>query len=248
MITPVLLLAVGLTGQAAPAPGELASRVFQRYYQANGLEAVVVMTQSMGENRLVVTSELAYQRPSSLRIRQAVTEPQTGRQTLVVSNGAGFSYDLPPLDADRGRHSQRAVEPVRQTNGVALICGEIFAVARPGMIDRSADALKLLVAWRDDLSALREQWVNIRLSGTDQIGKTPVYKLTGQWRAYLGTEITGTYELYVTEDGQLIRYARREPAADPVSNTTVDILTVYDIKDEKLNPTFTADRFALPTG
>lgn len=211
MLNSLIFLAVSAQGapQQPPAAnaGALISKMFARYASAQSLVGTVRLVQKAGQVSVTVDSVLQFERPSKLYLRQQrkSSDPYT---YLVTSDGKVLTYDVPE-DARRfaKRPNERLKEPV-ESSGTALTVGDMYQVAAYSLADRSAP-FDIAFGRRDDLKYLTEQWPTFAYKGKVKIGDTEVHAISGQWRLNASSPITGVFDLYVSDEGDLKRYVTR---------------------------------------
>lgn len=244
-----LLLGATLLAQPAPprvpSAAELLTSLFAKYHAAHSLTAKIRMTQSVAKEKLILDSTLAYERPSKVMYEQRIVQPSDPRVGRIVSDGDQFTYQLPPILGDSLKQGPRAAELVGQRNGTALTVGDIISVGRPGMLDKFGEAANIMVARREDLEALREQWETVAYVGRAKFGDETVHRMGGKWRPYKDAISSGTFEIMVGDDGLLRRYAKKEILATPDGKTVEDVVTVYDVQEQQLDPAIPAATFQV---
>lgn len=200
MLSVCLAAAMMTQGETAP---ELIGKMLRYYDAAQTLTGTIRFVQSVGDVSVSIETTLQYEKPSKLFIRQdrRSSEPRT---FLVTSDGKFFSYDLP--ENRLAAPGERLYEPVVQA-GRSLGYRDIYAVASRSLGDRSA-ALDIAIARTEDLKFIRGQWATVEYA-PEQPG-SGMKVVTGDWRAYASAPVSGRYSMWITESGELKRYAQRE--------------------------------------
>jgi hypothetical protein len=262
MITAVLAIAVLLPrAQARTKAGDLVSKMLAHYYGAQSLAGKISLTQSASDSqeRGVAHGEVdvQFQRPSRLFVKQSIDSKETRGIARIVSNGSKFLYSLPKdeslISADSGASPNRElVENVVQWNDKegkdqALQIGEIYVIGRSGLYLKP-EPLDLAIGQRSDLKSFVAQLATVEDRGDKTINGKTAHLIGGDWRQYDSAPVSGTYEIAISDDGDLIRYTRKESLAGP-SNTVVDIITQWDVDIQvggQVDPKVFQDRAFAP--
>lgn len=209
--------------QATVTPAAAISAAFKRYTEAKTLSGRIRWTQSANGVTVVTSTELAYERPSKLLIRQT-QEASEKRAWLVTSDGKLFSYDRPEtLQGSFGR----LVEPVKGPSLVQTI-REIYAAASKSLGDKSA-ILDIAIGRREDLATLRFQWATVTAIGHETIREVECTVVGGKWRESASTAPGGTYQMWISKDGDILRFAQREFFSVPQSRAEpIEVISVWD--------------------
>jgi hypothetical protein len=260
MITAVVALVVlGHNFQAKPDASALVSKMLARYYGAQSLVGKLTLTQTAvhpkerGETTGV--TDLQYQRPGKLYVRQAINSQATKGTARIVSDGSRFLYSL-PKDESLGTDApsnRELVEDVLQFNPreqktQPLGVGEIYAIGRTGLYLRP-EPLDVAIGLRGDLERFKTQLVNVEDQGEQTFKGRTVHVVGGSWREYADAPISGLYQLVLTADGDLIRYTRKENLEGPPGQPPVAITTVWDVDltiGGAVNPNLFKDRALVP--
>jgi len=229
-------LAIG-QGQAPAAPlhptaASVVSKMFAYYAGAHSMMGTIRMTQAAAGHQMTLDTTLAYSAPNKLLIKHVrnSTDPATW---VVTSDGKIFTYDPPnprrfSTEKALGRYME-AVAPKEDFRdmyrGASLSLGEK---------DLPED---LAIAGKKELAEIRDTIADLQYDSLQKLNGEDVHVLTGGWRADLNTPPSATFQMFVTDDGQLRRYARREIfAAQTPSGQSIppqEILTVWDVKLQK---------------
>lgn len=213
-----MALTLATTLQPGPTAAESMSKMLRRYADLPTLTGSITMTQRVGTATAIIKTQLQYERPSKLFIRQDL-QSSTPQTWIVTSDGSTFSYNVPN---DRpGRPGERLIEKVT-SGGRLLEYQDIYAVASRSLGDRSLP-LDIAISRLDDLKYLRDQWATLGFIDPQPQG---LIAIGGQWREYKTAPASGTFEIWVDKDGNLRRYIQREtlkplPNAEPHLVTTV---------------------------
>ncbi|AIE87505.1 hypothetical protein [Fimbriimonas ginsengisoli] len=215
----------GAQTEAAPPvtkPGALIGLAFKKYHDAQSLAGTIRLTQTAQSVTIVVDTQVAYDRPSKLLIRQQKggSQPQN---ILSVSDGRYFWYDKPA-----GVYGPpRLQEPVSQHQTTQTL-DQMYSAASRGLADRSA-VLDIVFARNEDLKEVKSHWTNLHFNGTAQIRSREVQLIEGDYCAIPGEEPNGAFQLSITNTGDLMRYIVKERYAVPGQESqTVEVTSTWD--------------------
>jgi hypothetical protein len=188
-----------------PAEGaaELVGKMLRNYDSAQTLTGTIRFTQSVQNVSIVIDTNLQWAKPAKLFIRQdrRSSDPRT---YFVTSDGKTFSYDLPEDRA--GAPGERLFEPVSQP-GRTLDYRDIYAAASRSLGDRSAP-IDIAICRTEDLKFIRGQWATMEFA--EKPGPDGVRVIVGDWRQYANAPASGSFEMWITDDGDLKKYVQRE--------------------------------------
>lgn len=214
----VSLLAITVIAQE-PSPAKLLSEMFAKYASAKTVSGTITLTQGTERETGQIVTELAYERPAKLFIRQ-VRATQSRRVWLVTSDGKYFSYGKP--DPTVGG---RLVEPVSNEKRT-LDLGGIYAAASASLGDRSAP-LDIAISRREDLAAVRAQLATLDYVGTKDLGGETVHVIEGKWREYGEAPATGKFTICIGPNSDLRVYAVTEPMS--IGGAVLNVLSRWDV-------------------
>lgn len=211
-MTTILAIAVAMApGFAAPAAqgdgasaASILTKMFARYGDAKTLKGTIVLTQSIGNQGGQLKTDIQFEYPSKLYLRQE-KEFVKKETWLVTSDGKHFSYAA-PYGPGKG---QRLIEPIRLATGTTLTVRDIYAAVTASIGDRSAP-LDLAISRKEDLNYLRGQWASLTLDGAKDLNGEEVYAISGNWREYQTAPVSGRFQIFVSKEGDLKRYAIEE--------------------------------------
>lgn len=214
----VAFLALAIAGQeAAPSPAQLVSKMMSRYHGAKTLGGTIHTEIEIGDAKLTIDTVLWIERPSKLYLKQS-TSP--GMEFLVTADGREFSYDAPMRGI--GDLSPRLLE-YQGANDV----GAVYATASMSLGERSTP-LDLAISRKDDLAMLRDQWVTVEDGGSKELGGKPCRMVTGKWTSNPVYGQLGHYAMWITPEGDLLRFEVRGPNPE-VQGQTITRLHTVDI-------------------
>lgn len=244
-----VILAVVAARQDAPPPSAAAliSNMFGKYVGAKTLEGTIALTQSARGVAVKTTTALAYERPSRIVLvqRQGGTSPKSSQ---IVSNGEKFVYSRPDQLITQNDFLGELVKPDERRP--AQTVGDLYTIVASGLPDRSP-ILDIMVARREDLEFVKNQFRSFSYAGRAQLGTVNVHVIKGKWKENQMLEAgVGDFELYISDEGDLVRYVlkqiyavpgaiqngRRIPAGDPievVSTWDASVVVNGAIKPEK---------------
>lgn len=244
MLIPVLI-PILLHRQEPPGAAALVSKMFARYAAAKSLSGTIKTTQSAGPAMVATETEIAYERPSKLRIVQSQRGQEIRRQGAIISDGNNFTY-RPPNRILAG--APWLIEPVQPQGRAAQTIADIYTVVAADLPDRSP-ALDAMIARTDDLKYFANQLATLQMGGRASVGGREANVITGDWREtnlankgdaprHLGDPnfIRDTYKLYITDAGDLVRYELVQHFAAPAAigrrgaqeSAQVTVTTVWD--------------------
>lgn len=234
----ITLLAATLSlRQTPPTAGALMTKMFAKYAGAKTIAGTVRWTQSALGKSVVVGSEVQIQRPDKVFLRQNRTGSEA-RGWLLTSDGNLFSYDRP--EGIRGR--DRFVENVHvhdASHDVDLKVGDLFIAAGKSLGDRGVP-LVVCFARSDDLRAVRDCWPTFRLAGKRKVGEVEANAVLGDLGEVFTTRDAegnpvdrlrkiGTFELYLTDQGEIIRYVEKQTMQIPQATKDVfEVVSTWD--------------------
>lgn len=128
---------------------------------------------------------------------------------LVTSDGVTYSYDYPngnPRKYAKGRLME-AVKP--NPDEPALTFRDIYRNTSLSIGEQTVPE-DLAIAGSIELGVIRDQIASVAFAGTDSLGGTKVNVVSGDYRDSLKAPASGTFKMWITEDGQLKRYERQE--------------------------------------
>ena len=205
MTTLLISLLVGLQGPAVeppsgePSAGPLISKMFARYAAAKSLAGDINMSQTADGHTVAVRTELQYQEPGKVFIRQTRKSSQP-RAWLVTSDGVHFSYDRPQgvlglknrfLDAVESRQGPMSVR-------------DIYLAVSLSLGDKSAP-LDIAFGRVEDLRVIKALWGNLTVAGQTDFNGKKVNLVHGGFRESFGGPLIGSLELLISDTGDLVR-------------------------------------------
>ena len=230
LLASILLVQGGGQAPTTDAAG-IISKMFAYYNGTTSLSGTIHMTQSAAGHSVTLDTEIAFVAPSKLYIKQYLNgaEPKTW---LVTSDGKVFSYDVPNTTRfAKSRPTARLMETV-QPGPVALTYRDIYHATALSLGDRSVP-LDLAIGSVEEMRAIRDQSATVVYGGHEDLNGVSVNVINGQWREYGRAPVSGTYQMMITDDGQLKRYSRKETLAiDEGNGARLDpqqVTTVWDV-------------------
>ncbi len=238
-MTPLVAsICLGFAQESAPrvTAAELISKAFARYASADRIVGDIRLTQ-VAQNRSVnVDTQIQLEKPAKVFLfqRRGGSEP---RERLVTSDGRTFSYDKPDKSLGRPRYTEDihiffANKPKDLTIGDIYLAGVTREWADKGAM------LDVIVARSEatekgkiypDLQYRLSQWPAFQLQGKVRIGNVDAWGISGSYRDDESKPVTGSFELYITDTGDIVRYVLRQQMEFP--NITKDIINVVSTWD-----------------
>ncbi|MEA2553139.1 MAG: hypothetical protein QOJ65_1315 [Fimbriimonadaceae bacterium] len=249
MLTAIVAVVAFTQAQDQPAlkPSILVSKMFARYAKANTLvgkieytqtaEAQATQTGQQLKNALHGTTDVQYERPSKLYVKQ-VFEGAPRPAYRIVSDGSRFVYNIPAGSTPTflgSEPSSELLEPVNQ-KGFALTIGEIYQVGALGLYMKPAP-LDVAIANNGDLRLFQSQLATLEDKGEETIDGMHARLVGGEWRSYKEATPSGGYQMAISDTGDLLRHVLKEKIADPTGQTAgVMVTTVWRV-NLKVNAT-----------
>ncbi len=211
-------------------PGKIVSLVLAKYARANSLSGTIVQQASDTGGTLRMTTKVSYVRPDYIRVEQD-RKGRNGLNLLLVSDEKKFKYSPPnttPVPPKPGQFllEPRTIERVGYAPFV-LTVGDMYHAAHTSLAP--VTLLDLAIAHKEHLKDFTINVATLALAGMATYNGATVYRLTGQWRPYIGRDtVTGHFELLVSTEFDARRFTLTE---------------TYDVKGKqvKLTITETAD-------
>jgi outer membrane lipoprotein-sorting protein len=197
-------------------PGVVISKVFLKYYNAKSLSGTIVQETTDGKGVVKITTRVNYERPSKVSILQDY-KGGNGLMLSLVGDGVKFAYDPPRTARIPAKPRERLIELVRidrTGTNVSFIhgVGEMYHAAHVSLMPSTL--LDLAVAYKEHLNDFKINVRTIALQGLVDVGGQKAYYITGQWQPYHGSAQTGTYEIWVSLDFDLLRFRLVEQYSD----------------------------------
>ncbi len=225
-----LVAAVVLAPQGSPKGAELISKMFAYYNDAKTFAGTIQMTQAMMGQTTAYDTIVQFELPSKLFIKQV--QKVTGRVYLVTSDGKQFSYDVPRALEESGisKPRERLLENVVQGSLTHQV-RDIYRVAVAGLPDRSMP-LDVAIGQLGDLKFIRDQWATVKYDGTVDWNGEKAHSISGAWREYGEADVSSTYNLLLTSEGELLRYSIKDRLSAPGQGPQ-DVVTTWLVRFEK---------------
>ena len=256
-------IAILLLNQDRPQPGDLISRMLAHYNSLNTVSGTLKYSQSAKDSDGKTYSAhgqttVQIEKPGKLYIYQTADSGAPGR---IVSNGVRFLYD-PPQDTrgaaqllgKSGQQNAELVEDVVQWDydkqgNVTMPLGQMYSIGREGLPLHPAAPLDILISNHGDLVAFKDQLSSLVDQGDATIYGQKAHLVGGDWRQYADAPVSGTYQMAITDAGDLLRFVLKETVSDSglsangavVTTPNVEVTTTWDVDlmlngrvDEKL--------------
>jgi hypothetical protein len=176
-------------------------------------------------------TQLQFERPSRLYLKQDL-HPRPGHPAqswLVVSDGIHFSYNVPNemVKSDSKRLFEAVNQPAR---GEVYDVPHIYAVASQSLGDRS-EPLGIVMGWSEELRRIAMSWATIEAPVPDQYRGVSCYRIAGKYREKPNMQPGGTFEMFISKDGDLLKYtvSELEGAKTNGSLAVAPVVTVWDV-------------------
>ncbi|MEZ0325552.1 MAG: outer membrane lipoprotein carrier protein LolA [Fimbriimonas sp.] len=224
----------GQVPQAAPTETavQIIEKVLAKYAGAKTISGTVTFKQSASGLTARGETQLQFEKPSKIYLKQIYQGASAGdrREMLLVSDGKVFSYDKP--DGTFGR--SRFTEFVTQ-HGTSQSIQDMYTVERGRLADRSP-LVDVAIGRTQDLKELLAQWASMKVHSVAKVKDREIEAtaIVGDYRDNAEAAITGSFEVYVTKDYELVRYVTKYMLRLPQSDKPIEVLTVWD-SDLKVN-------------
>lgn len=252
MIPLLTILTIALAPQEPTAPAQQApsqgsavgvvSKMFGYYAGAKSMSGTIHMTQAAEGKSLTLDTTIAYEAPSKLYIKQVRNSNDPG-SWLVTSDGQVFSYDKPKT-SEYVPQQGRLLEPVSPSPGIFQDYHDIYRASLLSLGENDVPE-KIAIAGRKELEEIRDCIGEVALANDQKLGNETVHVVNGTWRIQPDPRVppTARFQMFITDDGQLRRFARTEyfsTKVNGVDTTPIEIITVWDLhlaKDAKPDET-----------
>lgn len=222
-------------GQPKVSPSEVVSKMFARYAGAKSIVGTIKMTQAARGVSVHTDSELQLERPALIYLHQS-RDGSFSRNWFLTSDGKEFSYDRPQEYLDNAGvqyGKSRFVEYVTQ-HGVSMGISEMLLASYKSLGDVNP-MLETAVASKEWLSRLTQQWASLYYRGKQTVGGQSVDAITGDYRETKMVPISGTFEAYISDSGDFVRYVIHEKHSYPkLQSGVIEVTTTWDA-DLRLN-------------
>jgi outer membrane lipoprotein-sorting protein len=211
----LLLVLQGPVPQSAALetdPGAIVSKMLAKYARASSLEGTIVQETSDTGGTLRMTTKVSYVRPNFVYVEQD-RKGRNGVNLLLVSDSTKFKYPPPNTTPVRPKPGQFLYEPrtVERVGFAPLILtvGDMYHAAHTSLAP--VTLLDLCIAHTEHLKDFKINVATLALAGTVSYKGKGVYRLTGQWRPYIGQDTaTGYFELLVSQEFEALRFIMTE--------------------------------------
>jgi len=239
MIT-ILVAAVTMQSPANTAPGsasELISRMLARYDGAQCVVGTIAMSQEAKGAVVTTETDLQYQRPNKIYLRQEEHSSQ-GRSFLLTSDGKTFSYDSPPDYP--GRHKR--FEEFTYNQYKQLDLGEMYTATLNSIVDPN-HLLNIAIGRKGDLERFAAQLSDYRLVASQKVGDEMIYEIIGKYALFPNSAPSADFDMYITSAGDFRKFSIRqlygvpkhpEMAPIPVTTTWVSTLQINGKPNDSL--------------
>lgn len=229
------LLMMLLSSQEPSAPA-IVSKMLSHYSDAKSLVGTISMVQRAGGRQVTIVTEVQFQTPSKLYIRQIMNASYGQARWLVTSNGKMFSYDAPRGISTEGRLSpegKRLVEACQQY-GTDIGFRGVYQASVASLGDRSTP-LDIIIGRSEDLRFRNNQWATVEHQGKVEVAGAQAWAIGGGYREYGKAPVSGSYQMVIDDQYRLLRYTERETIATKVNGQQVvqDVETVWDVSVTK---------------
>ncbi len=210
------------TGTPKTSASQVLSKVLTHYAEAQSVSGSIKMTQSAQGVTINIVSDLQYERPSKIYLRQERLGSKAATW-LLTSDGKIFSYDNPERILGGPRHRELVSQ-----NGNDQKISDLYMAAEFSLGDLNP-ILDIAISHPSRLKRLKSQWATLKYQGQVKIGDVQVQKIAGDYREDATKAAAGTFEIYVNDAGDVVRYVTTQRFIFPsVSKEPVEVVTTWD--------------------
>ncbi len=220
--------------------GAILSKMFAYNYDATSLAGTISMSQTIGQKKATITTRVQYELPAKIYIRQDLQASYGNKTWLVTGDGEGFTYD-PPTTGLESNSKNRLYEPVQYipkpsgnklekppTPPPPLDCKGIYSVVVRSIGDRTLP-LDIAFARAEDLKFIKNQLATYKYERDELVAGVNCHLISGDWRDYGLAPVSGKFNIWISEDGQLKRFARKEHVSLDQQHVEGDVITVWEV-------------------
>jgi len=221
MSTTLALIAVlaGGTSLGDPNAKQLIEKMLGHYYSAKSVVGTIMLTVASGNQSAKMETVLQYERPGKFYLFQQKDESHRSKDEqwrwMVTGDGKEFSYDAPDVSTSLGTGNAGTRLKETQTNprtGKPMDIGDIYLAAGKSLGDRSMP-LDIAIARRDDMLFRKNQWMDYAVTGKNTLRGVEGFRISGGLRENLGAAQMGSYQMVVSEEGDLLQYVEQMKVA-----------------------------------
>jgi hypothetical protein len=105
---------------------------------------------------------------------------------------------------------------------------KIFAVTAQTLGDRSTP-LMVAIGCAEDVTLFKAQLFQYRYEGKVKLGDEEVHAISGRWRENAAVNPKADFELYITDAGDMRRYAIRQVVQPDPRSGPVTVVSTWDV-------------------
>lgn len=222
MISSFLLASAISAPQAdqLPQAGALISKMMGRYASAKTLVGTIHSSFNSGDGTVKVSTLMQYDRAQRLLYIRQVKETGKKGTHLVICDGKSLMYTNPLEGREHRDKKPFLIEPASRKEAILtsvgskireipLDLGEIYVVSSLGLADASVP-MDMAVARPGDLDLFRRQLLSFKTQELMTFSGKQAYKISGLWSDTAVDDPRGSYDLFVTSEGDILGYATTE--------------------------------------
>lgn len=175
----------------------LINAMIARYSNAKSLQGTLHLTLKTEQQSGEATTYVAFKTPNLIRI---VQNSPLFKSKFIKCDGKVVAYTIP-----EGSPTEALAEPAFK-DGVGLLVRDMYHIGGPGLKDRNA-AFDIIMGAPSDIRAALNQWASFNYQGSAQVGDRLVHTIQGDYRDGRDAPKSGTYELRLTDQGDIVSYA-----------------------------------------
>ena len=165
-----------------------------------------VATAATGKAEVSVNTRFAMQRPGKVRIDQKSSR-RDDKTYLFVSDGSQLTSDVPDLEAPKGL---RQMAPVTTETDGSVLAGRVIADASKTIPDPFSPFFAVAGSWNVALENWRSEWASLADGGRGEVNGVACRIIKGKWRRVKTQNATGTFGIWISDAGDLLRYSYEE--------------------------------------
>ncbi len=218
----------GQVPQAAPTETavQIVEKMLAKYAGATTLTGTVSFVQSAEGRSIKSETQLQYEKPSKIYLRQIFQSSSEQRDLMLVSDGTVFTYDKPEGTLGRPRFRENVTQNRRQQT-----IQELYTAERLSLVDRSP-LIDIAIGRTQDLRDVLGQWANMKVHSVVKLKDREIEAtaIVGNYRDNADAPLSGNFEIYITSDYEVVRYVTKYVTlvTTDKGQRNVEVQTIWD--------------------
>jgi len=233
VITAAIALLIGIQGsqqasgdQAKLSPSQILSKMFAHYAEAKSAVGTIKMTQTAVNTSVHITTDLQFERPSLIFLRQ-VRDGSLPHQWYLTSDGKEFSYDH-PSNRDPGLYGKRRMVEYVTQHSQSLTVSDFLNAATYSLGDMNPMIISAIGS-KEALKKLIGQWATLNYEGRITVDGQIAQRIVGQYRETSIGPIAGQFEADISETGDFMKYVLRQRMMFPkLDKEAIEVTTTWE--------------------